>query len=52
MKTFHQFLNEIRTIKYSMAKPHIVYMNGKKQKVPAGEAVPFNPGGGGKGCEE
>jgi hypothetical protein len=24
----------------------------KKQRVPKGKAVPFNPGGGGRGCEE
>jgi hypothetical protein len=52
MKTFHQFLNEIKTIKYPMAKAHTVYLKGKSQKVPAGKAVPFNPGGGGCGREE
>jgi hypothetical protein len=52
MKTFHQFIAEIKTINYPMAKPHTVYMKGKSQKVPAGKAVPFNPGGGGRGCEE
>ena len=52
MKTFHQFLSEIKTIKYPMAKAHTVYLKGKSQKVPAGKAVPFNPGSGGRGCEE
>jgi hypothetical protein len=52
MKTFQQFLNEIKTIKYPMAKAHKVYMKGKVQNVPSGKAVPFNPGGGGRGCEE
>jgi hypothetical protein len=53
MKSFQQFLNEIKTIKYPMSKAHTVYLNGKVQKVPAGKAVPFNPGGGGRGgCEE
>ena len=52
MKTFHQFLNEIKTIKYPMAKAHKVYMHGKVQNVPAGKAVPFNPGSGGRGCGE
>ena len=52
MKTFHQFINEIKTINYPMAKSHTVYLKGKPQKVSAGKAVPFNPGGGGRGCEE
>lgn len=52
MKTFHQFLFEIKSIKYPMAKAHKVYLLGKVQKVPAGKAVPFNPGSGGRGCEE
>lgn len=52
MKTFRQFLDEIKTIDYPMSKPHTVYLKGKKQNVPAGKAVPFNPGGGGRGCEE
>lgn len=52
MKTFHQFLSEIKTIKYPMAKAHTVYLKGKSQKIPAGKAVPFNPGGGGCGHEE
>jgi hypothetical protein len=46
MKTFQQFLNEIKTIKYPMAKAHKVYMKGKVQNVPVGKAVPFNPGSG------
>ena len=37
---------------FRSAKSHTVYMKGKSQKVPAGKAVPFNPGGGGRGCEE
>lgn len=47
MKTFHQLINEIKTIKYPMSKAHRVYFKGKVQNVPAGKAVPFNPGGGG-----
>ena len=35
MKSFHQFLNEIKTIKYPMAKAHKVYLKGKVQNVPA-----------------
>ena len=46
MKSFHQFLNEIKTISYPAAKAHKVYMRGKSQKVPAGRAVPINPGSG------
>jgi hypothetical protein len=52
MKTFQQFLNEIKTIKYRMANKHKVYMKGKIQNVPSGHAVPFNPGGGGDGGSE
>lgn len=53
MKTFLQFMNEMKTINYPMTKAHKVYMKGKVQNVPAGKAVPFNPGGGGRGgCEE
>lgn len=42
MKTFQQFLNEIKTISYPSAKSHKVYMKGKVQNVPAGKAVPVN----------
>lgn len=50
MKTFTQFLNEIKTISYPAAKPHKVY-HIKKGKtiitnVGAGRAVPINPGSG------
>jgi hypothetical protein len=51
MKSFHQFLNEIKTISYPTAKPHKVYHINKKGKttitnVGAGRAVPINPGSG------
>jgi hypothetical protein len=46
MKSFRQFLNEIKTISYPAAKAHKVYMKGKTQKVSAGRAVPINPGSG------
>jgi hypothetical protein len=42
MKTFQQFLNEIKTISYPSAKPHKVYHNGKVTNVSAGKAVPVN----------
>ena len=54
MKSFHQFLNEIKTISYPAAKPHKVYHINKKGKttitnVGAGRAVPINPGSGAGG---
>jgi len=56
MKSFHQFLNEIKTISYPAAKKHKVYHNGVVTNVGAGRAVPINPGsgagdGGGNGGE-
>jgi hypothetical protein len=50
MKSFHQFLNEVKTISYPAAKPHKVYhtKNGKTviTNIGAGRAVPINPGSG------
>jgi len=46
MKTFTQFLNEIKTISYPAAKKHKVYHSGKVTNVGAGRAVPINPGSG------
>ena len=46
MKSFHQFITEIKTISYPAAKRHKVYMKGKVQKVASGRAVPINPGSG------
>lgn len=40
MKTFSQFIAEIKTISYSLAKPHKVYNKGKVTNVGAGRAVP------------
>jgi len=50
MKTFTQFLSEIKTISYPKAKPHKVYHTKKGKtiitNVGAGRAVPMNPGSG------
>jgi hypothetical protein len=46
MKTFQQFINEIKTISYPAAKPHKVYHKGKVTNIGAGRAVPVNPGSG------
>jgi hypothetical protein len=40
MKTFHQFITEIKTIGFKMAKPHKVYNKGRVTNVGAGRAVP------------
>lgn len=40
MKNFRQFLDEIKTISFQMAKPHKVYDKGKVTNVGAGRAVP------------
>jgi hypothetical protein len=55
MKSFQEFMKETKLISYPMALAHTVIdpETHKKQKVPKGKAVPFNPGGGGRGgCEE
>jgi hypothetical protein len=46
MKTFQQFISEIKTISYPAAKPHKVYHKGKVTNIGAGRAVPVNPGSG------
>jgi hypothetical protein len=58
MKSFKEFLKEIKTIHYIMAKPHKVFHKGKITNVGAGRAVPMNTssgaggdGGGGNGGE-
>ena len=55
MKTFQQFITEIKTIGYSIAKPHKVYHNGRVTNVGAGRAVPkrssSSAGGNGDGGE-
>jgi hypothetical protein len=40
MKTFHQFLAEVKTISFKMAKPHKIYDKGRITNVGAGRAVP------------
>ena len=51
MKTFQQFINEIKTISYPSAIRHRVYdpLTGKSKILPSGKAMPKNPGGGGNG---
>jgi len=46
MKSFRQFLDEIKTISYPTAKKHKVYHKGRVTNVGAGRAVPINPGSG------
>jgi hypothetical protein len=40
MKTYKDFIQEVKTISYKMAKPHKVYNKGKITNVGAGRAVP------------
>jgi len=40
MKTFHQFLAEIKTINFKMAKPHKVYDKNRVTNIGAGRSVP------------
>jgi hypothetical protein len=40
MKTFNEFIKEVHTITYSMAKKHKIYNKGKITNVGAGRAVP------------
>lgn len=40
MKTFQQFITEIKTIQFKMAKPHKIYNKGRVTNVGAGRAVP------------
>lgn len=54
MKTFTQFLNEVKTISYPAAKKHKVYHSGRITNVGAGRAVPVSTtsgagNGGGNG---
>jgi hypothetical protein len=52
MKTFHQFLTEIKTISFKMAKPHKVYDKNRVTNIGAGRAVPkrsSSSSGGGAG---
>ena len=54
MKSFKQFLEQVGNIKqisYPAAVRHKIYnpLTGKSKVVPAGKAVPKNPGVGGSG---
>ena len=40
MKSFHQFVTEIKTIGFKMAKPHKVYNKNRVTNIGAGRAVP------------
>ena len=51
MKSFKQFLEQVGSIKqisYPAAVRHKIYnpLTGKSKTVPAGKAMPKNPGGG------
>jgi hypothetical protein len=46
MKSFNEFLNEIKTIPFIMAKSHKVFHKGKVTNVGAGRAVPMNTSSG------
>lgn len=51
MKTFHQFISEIKTISYKMAKPHLGLPKGKsyakRSSSSAGGAADGDGGDGG-----
>ena len=54
MKSFKQYLEQVRNIKqisYTADVRHKIYnpLTGKSKVVPAGKAMPKNPGGGGSG---
>lgn len=40
MKTFQQFVTELKTIPYIGAKPHKIYNKGKITNIGSGRAVP------------
>ena len=46
MKTFHQYLSEIKVIKYKMAKPHLGLPKGKAYAKRSSSSA----GGGGGGA--
>jgi hypothetical protein len=51
MKSFKQFLEQVKNIKqisYPASVRHTIYnpLTGKSKSVPAGKAMPKNPGGG------
>ena len=50
MKSYNDFINEVKTISYKMAVPH--YTQAPKLKIPKGKALPKRSGssaGGGHG---
>ncbi len=53
MKTFHQFIAELKTIEFKMAKPHKIYNKNRVTNIGAGRAVPkrssSSAGGNGDG---
>lgn len=53
MKSFHQFITEIKTIGFKMAKPHKIYNKNRVTNIGAGRAVPkrsaSSAGGGDSG---
>ena len=52
MKTFRQFITEIKTIGFKMAKSHKVYNKNRVTNIGAGRAVPkrsSSSAGGGDG---
>jgi len=40
MKTFNQFIREVKTIPYLMSKKHKIYDKGRVTNVGSGRAVP------------
>ena len=40
MKTFHQFISELKTIPYYNAKAHKIYNKGRVTNIGSGRAVP------------
>lgn len=40
MKSFHQFIAEVKTIGFKMAKPHKIYNKNRVTNIGAGRAVP------------
>lgn len=44
MKTYHQFISELKTIPFIMSKPHKVYNKNRVTNIGAGRAVPKRSG--------
>jgi hypothetical protein len=53
MKNFRQFISELKTISFKMAKPHKIYDKNRVTNIGAGRAVPkrssSSAGGNGDG---